>query len=61
MVAAVCLYLWAPGYAGYHQAWPLAVYLPAVLLAAAVAAVSAARGVRARPPVGPSRPDQAHA
>jgi hypothetical protein len=61
VVAAVCLYLWAPGYAGYHETWPLAVYLPAVLLATAVAVVSAARGLRARPPVGPSRPDQAHA
>jgi hypothetical protein len=51
VVAAVGLYLWAPAYAGYHQSWPLAVYLPAVLLAAAVAVVSAARGLRARPPV----------
>lgn len=51
VVAAVGLYLWAPGYAGYHQGWPLAVYLPAVLLAAAVAVVSAARGLRVRPPV----------
>jgi hypothetical protein len=50
MVAAVGLYLWAPAYAGYHAAWPLAVYLPAVLLAAAVAVVSAARGVRASNP-----------
>jgi hypothetical protein len=51
VVAAVCLYLWAPSYAGYHETWPLAVYLPAVLLAAAVAVVSAARGIRAgRPP-----------
>jgi hypothetical protein len=51
VVAAIGLYLWAPTYAGYHQTWPLAVYLPAVLLAAAVAVVSAARGVRPRPPV----------
>jgi hypothetical protein len=50
VVAAVGLYLWAPAYAGYHVAWPLAVYLPAVLLAAAVAVVSAARGVRASSP-----------
>ena len=49
-VAAVGLYLWAPPYAGYHEAWPLAVYLPAVLLAAAVAVVSAARGTRAASP-----------
>jgi hypothetical protein len=51
VVAAVGLYLWAPAYAGYQESWPLAVYLPAVLLAAAVAVVSAARGLRARPPV----------
>jgi hypothetical protein len=52
VVAAVGLYLWAPAWAGYHQGWQLAVYLPAVLLAAAVAVVSAARGIRAaRPPV----------
>jgi hypothetical protein len=51
VVAAVGLYLWAPAYAGYHESWQLAVYLPAVLLAAAVAVVSAARGIRAaRPP-----------
>jgi hypothetical protein len=50
MVAAVGLYLWAPAYAGYHVAWPLAVYLPAVLLASAVAIVSAARGIRASSP-----------
>jgi hypothetical protein len=47
IVAAVGLYLWAPAYAGYHESWQLAIYLPAVLLAAAVAVVSAARGVRA--------------
>ena len=51
VVAAIGLYLWAPAYAGYHESWQLAVYLPAVLLAAAVAVVSAARGIRAaRPP-----------
>jgi hypothetical protein len=51
VVAAVGLYLWAPAYAGYHESWQLAVYLPAALLAAAVAVVSAARGIRAaRPP-----------
>jgi hypothetical protein len=51
VVAAVGLYLWAPAYAGYHESWQLAVYLPAVLLAAAVAVVSTARGIRAaRPP-----------
>jgi hypothetical protein len=47
IVAAVGLYLWAPQYAGYHQGWPLGIYLPMVLLAAAVAIVSAARGIRA--------------
>jgi hypothetical protein len=50
VVAAVGLYLWAPAYAGYHMTWLLAVYLPAVLLAAAVAVVSAARGIRAASP-----------
>jgi hypothetical protein len=45
VAAAIGLYRWAPGYAGYHQAWQLAVYLPPVVLAAAVAMVSAARGV----------------
>ena len=51
VVAAVGLYLWAPAYAGYHESWQLALYLPAVLLATAVAVVSAARGIRAaRPP-----------
>jgi hypothetical protein len=47
IVAAVGLYLWAPAYAGYHESWQLASYLPAVLVAAAVAVVSAARGIRA--------------
>ena len=52
VVAVLGLYQWAPAYAGYHEGWQLAVYLPAVLLAAAVAIVSAARGFRAaRPPV----------
>jgi hypothetical protein len=50
VVAAVGLYLWAPAYAGYHAAWPLAVYLPAILLASSVAVVSAARGIRAADP-----------
>lgn len=50
VVAAVGLYLWAPAYAGYHVTWPLAVYLPAVLLASAVAVVSATRGIRAADP-----------
>jgi hypothetical protein len=47
IVAAFGLYQWAPAYAGYHQSWPLAIYLPAVLLAAVTAIVSATRGVRA--------------
>lgn len=47
IAAAVGLYLWAPQDAGYHQGWPLGIYLPMVLLAAAVAIVSAARGIRA--------------
>ncbi len=47
IVAAVGLYRWAPADAGYHEGWQLAVYLPAVLLAAGVALVSAARGIRA--------------
>ena len=50
VVAAFGLYLWAPGYAGYHESWQLAVYLPAVLLAVAVAIVSAARGLRSARP-----------
>jgi hypothetical protein len=44
IVAAVGLYQWAPP---YHEGWQLGTYLPLVLLAAAVAAVSAARGIRA--------------
>jgi hypothetical protein len=47
IVAAVGLYLWAPADAGYHESWQLAVYLPAVLLSAGVAIISAARGIRA--------------
>jgi hypothetical protein len=47
VVAAAGLYRWASPEAGYHQAWPLAVYVPAVALAAVVALVSAVRGVRA--------------
>jgi hypothetical protein len=47
IVTAVGLYLWAPADAGYRESWQLAVYLPAVLLAAGVAIISAARGIRA--------------
>jgi hypothetical protein len=50
IVAAAGLYNWAPQYAGYHEGWPLGIYLPMVLLAAAVAIVSAARGIRAARP-----------
>jgi MFS family permease len=50
IAAAAGLYSWAPQYAGYHQGWPLGIYLPMVLLAAVVATVSAARGVRAARP-----------
>jgi hypothetical protein len=50
IVVAVGLYSWAPQYAGYHEGWPLGIYLPMVLLAAAVATVSAARGIRAARP-----------
>ena len=52
VAAAVGLYLWAPPYAGYHQAWLLGIYLPIVFLVTAVAVVSATRGIRAvRSPV----------
>lgn len=47
VAAAVGLYLWAPQYAGYHQTWPLGIYLPTVFLVTAVAIVSATRGIRA--------------
>ena len=47
IVATAGLYLWAPAYAGYHESWQLASYIPVVLLAAAIAVVSAARGIRA--------------
>ncbi len=47
IIAAAGLYLWAPGYAGYREATPLAIYLPMVMVPAVVAAVSAGRGLRA--------------
>jgi uncharacterized membrane protein YozB (DUF420 family) len=51
--AAAGLYLWAPGYGGYREAAPLAIYLPMVTMPAVVAAVSAGRGLRAaRQPIG---------
>jgi uncharacterized BrkB/YihY/UPF0761 family membrane protein len=43
-VAVLGLYLWAPA---YHHAWQPGIYFPAVALAAAIAIVSATRGVRA--------------
>lgn len=47
IVAAAGATLWAPQYAGYRDGRPLAVYVLALLLAGAVATVSATRGVRA--------------
>ncbi len=46
-IAATGLCLWAPGFAGYHHDGLLGGYLAAVALTAAIATVSAARGVRA--------------
>jgi hypothetical protein len=54
VVAAVGLYLWAPADAGYHESWQLAIYLPAVLAASAVAVVSATRGIGAARPTAPA-------
>ena len=45
--AQACTHGPSPNAPGYHEGWLLAVYLPAVLLAAVVAIVSAARGIRA--------------
>ena len=51
VVAAVTgLVLWAPGFAGYHHAAIPGLYLALVVAAAAVTAVSAARGARAALP-----------
>jgi hypothetical protein len=50
IVAALGLTFWAPQYAGFHEGWPLGIYLPMVVLATAVATVSAARGIRAARP-----------
>ena len=50
IAAAAGLYVWGPQYKGYREGWPLGIYLPMVLLAAAVAMVSAARGIRAARP-----------
>ncbi|MGH3228772.1 MAG: hypothetical protein ACRDOA_09355 [Streptosporangiaceae bacterium] len=47
IVAVTGLSLWARGFAGYHHATVPGVYLALVVVAAAVTAVSAARGTRA--------------
>jgi len=46
-IAAAGLYLWVPSFAGYHHAGLLGSYLAVVAVTAAIATVSAARGVRA--------------
>jgi uncharacterized membrane protein YozB (DUF420 family) len=53
-VAVIGLGLWARNFAGYHNAVALGVYLAPLLAAAAVAAISAARGTRAAH-AGPGR------
>ena len=50
VVAVTGLCLWARGFAGYHHATIPGVYLALVVVAAAVTAVSAARGTRAALP-----------
>ena len=50
IVAVTGLCLWARGFAGYHHATIPGVYLALVVAAAAVTAVSAARGTRAALP-----------
>ena len=50
IVAVTGLVLWAPGFAGYHHAAIPGLYLALVAAAAAVTAVSAARGTRAALP-----------
>jgi hypothetical protein len=47
IVAVTGLCLWARGFAGYHHATIPGVYLALVVVAAAVTAISAARGTRA--------------
>jgi hypothetical protein len=47
ILAAVAVTLWAPSFAGYHQHWPLTIYVVAVVPAGLVAMVSAVRGIRA--------------
>ncbi len=50
VVAVVGLCLWAPDFAGYHDAILPSGYLVLVVTAAAITSVSAARGVCPRPP-----------
>jgi hypothetical protein len=65
VIAGAGLSMWAHGFAGYHQAWPIGGYLALVTVAGAVAAVSAGRGGRdglAGPPrvwTGPAGPASA--
>lgn len=47
ILAAVAATLWAPSFSGYHQHWPLTIYVTAVVPAGLVATVSAVRGIRA--------------
>jgi len=47
IVAVTGLGLWARGFAGYHDGTIPGVYLTLIVVAAAVTAVSAARGARA--------------
>jgi hypothetical protein len=50
IVAVTGLCLWARGFVGYHDVTIPGVYLALVVVAAAVTAVSAARGTRAALP-----------
>jgi hypothetical protein len=47
LIAGAGLSVWARGFAAYHQAAPITVYLALVTAAGAVAAISAGRGTRA--------------
>ena len=47
VIAGTGLSVWARGFAGYHQAGPVAGYLALVTVSGTVAAVSAGRGARA--------------
>ena len=57
IVAVTGLCLWARGFAGYHHATIPGVYLALVVVAAAVTAVSAARGTRAALPEPEPEPE----